>query len=111
MYSVSTVGPRGTGVAAGTLAARGRGLIQQAHDVTQPGLPFGQLFSFLLDLGGRCFAKRGRGPQRRPHPVGAVGVPSLDRPDQRPRRLGEPVLQITTRPADLAAHQLRGLPA
>jgi hypothetical protein len=65
----------------------------------QPGLSPGQSSFHLRRLGGGRLAKPGRGPQRGPDPAGAVGVPLLDRPDQRPGRLGEPVLQVTAGPA------------
>jgi hypothetical protein len=79
--------------------------------VAQPGLASGQFSVHLRRLGGGRLADPVRGPQPGPDPVGAVGVPLLNRPDERPCRLREPVLQVAASPADLAAHQARGLAA
>src|SRR5690242_14595299 len=57
-----------------------RGPVEQADDVTQPGLSSGQFPFHLRRLGGGRLPQPGRGPQRGPDPAGAVGVPLLDRP-------------------------------
>jgi hypothetical protein len=77
--------------------------------VTQRGFPFGQFPFLRRGLGGGRFLQAGRGLQGRPNPVGAVGVPLFDDPHQRPGRLGQPVLQISPRAADLALHQVGSL--
>ena len=83
-------------------------LVQQADGMTQRRFPCGQ-FSFLRHgLVGGGLVQVGRGLQGRPYPVGAIGIPLFDHPHQRPFRLAEPVLQIASGPADLAAHQVSG---
>ena len=73
--------------------------------MTQRRFPPGQFTFRPGGLGGRRFAQLGRGLQRGQDPAGPVGVALLDLPDQRPRGLGEPVLQVPPGPADLAFYQ------
>ena len=87
------------------------GPVQQADGMTQRRFSPGQFAFRPAASGGRRFAQLGRGLQRGPYPAGPVGIALLDHPDQRPRRLGEPVLQVSPGPADLAFYQAGGLTA
>ena len=86
-------------------------LVREANRMPQRRFPPGQLGLDPAGFGGRRFAQLGRGRKPRPYPVGAIGVALLDHPGQRPGGLGEPVLQVASRPADLAAYQAGGLTA
>lgn len=81
------------------------GPAQQTDGMTQRRFSPGQLTFRPAGPGDRRFAQLSRGPQRRPNPAGPVGIALLDLPNQRPRCLGEPVLQVTPGSADLAFYQ------